>query len=152
MQYSTLREDLAYMAGIVDGEGTIGLAINPKTGTLKPYLQVANASEDLLRWVTERYGGFLVEATRKTGVHANNPRRYWLWRVYSQQAADVVALIRPFLVVKCRQAWLLLEAWETRNPQFNYGPKVVPPETRALREGFMYAMHTLNAGRGRRGS
>jgi hypothetical protein len=51
--------ELAYAAGIFDGEGCLSLAHRGKRGSgyITPSLQVGNTNEPLLRWLQECFGG-----------------------------------------------------------------------------------------------
>lgn len=93
---------LAYMAGIVDGEGNIGVRSNGKY--INPILQVTNTRKELLDWIEERFGGC---------VYANKERRpgrklLWSWQVWGRSAQALLSLLLPFLVLKGEHAQLAI--------------------------------------------
>lgn len=102
----------AYLAGIIDGEGCIG--IGRRRGATKggskplyitPTLQVKNTRKELLEWLVERYGGGIYESIDK-----RNDRRkpIWGWVVAGQRALRAIKDARPYLLLKTEQADLLL--------------------------------------------
>lgn len=105
--------DWAYLAGIIDGEGCLGVYTRRKRNrpgdalrvTYRPRLQVANTSEALMRWLEVRFGGVVREVPRK---------KHWK-RCFTWNSTDV-AVIRsiaanclPYLVIKAEQARLVLD-------------------------------------------
>lgn len=95
-------EEIAYLAGIVDGEGTIGIYKQGPPGTRHYDLKliVTNSSFPLIRWVQTRIGGAVVfRPAAKVGW-----RDMWHVVVVQRRAAEVIRLCRPFLIVKTPQA------------------------------------------------
>lgn len=104
------NETAAYVAGIVDGEGYIGVVKREMTGSMRStryagVLVVGNTSRRLIEAlvaafdigsVTYRRGG-----ERKKGC--------FLWAIQSRNARDVLVRVRPYLVVKRAQADLVVE-------------------------------------------
>jgi hypothetical protein len=88
--------DLAYLAGIIDGEGTIRAFV--AGGRNRVLVQVANTSEDLIHWL-EQFGG-------KSYWDSCNPKRRRhkpcaAWRV--TRALDcfrLLSALRPYLRIK----------------------------------------------------
>ena len=95
------ESELAYFAGIVDGEGCIG--INLKKGTRNGYritFQVTNNSKGLIDWVCERFGG------KVRLVHHATYAVEW----FSQgEVYDILTAIRRFLIVKQKEADIMLD-------------------------------------------
>lgn len=85
--------DKAYIAGIVDGEGTIGFS--KSDGVFDPRLSVANSRPELLQWVRDKIGyGFI-------------SRKQYYCNDYA--AKPVLEAIKPYLILKRRHADLVLE-------------------------------------------
>jgi hypothetical protein len=61
----------AYLAGIVDGEGTVTLMKHHQNETPTPYVSVANNSLKLLEWIKARVGGVIV-SKKKSKPHYSN--------------------------------------------------------------------------------
>jgi hypothetical protein len=100
--------ELAYLAGIVDGEGTITIARRQRF--FRPAMTVANTSMLLVDWFRER--GF----TSHRAVN-NKGRPFWRlgWGGYS--LGEALKPLLPFLVIKRRHAELLIEFCEIRAQQ-----------------------------------
>lgn len=104
--------ELAYLGGIVDGEGTITVQMRKRYA--RPYVTISNTSFLLRDWLQER--GF-------TPQMALNSNKRWYWRItWSGYAVDTLLLaLRPYLVIKARHADLLLEFISIRRRQSKHG-------------------------------
>lgn len=96
--------EAAYLAGIIDGEGSIILYKRGKGAALR--LSVANTNPELIRWCVSMAG--VGNVVRK---ESDNPRHKssYLWLVNSQAAASVLEQIVVYLVIKVRQAEIAIE-------------------------------------------
>ena len=111
--------EMAYVAGIVDGEGTITVQMR---GTYsRPDVTISNTSFLLRDWFTMR--GF-------TAHMALNSVGRWYWRIsWGGYAVDtLLTAMRPYLVIKARHADLLSEFIILRRAQ----SKREPPTARML--------------------
>ena len=99
---------LAYAAGIVDGEGSI--FVHWPSGSCQSIaLTVATLSYDLAEWLHRHFGGRIGVVNRKGFNKVGEPLRpVHRWRVNGVDAERVIELIRPFLVIKQKQAALAL--------------------------------------------
>ena len=100
--------DLAYTAGIMDGEGSIGIAKHKskscRTGyAFELYVQVTSSDEWLCQWLKLGYGGSLSGSTNNAG----NPM--WHWIIASHKAGEFLKLVYPFLKLKHPQAELAIK-------------------------------------------
>jgi len=94
-------EELAYLAGVIDGEGHV-MARRVKPGRVDFGLVLCMADIPILEWVHERFGGSYSGAwiNEKT---KSRPRKMW----HLSRAADLAFLIpqlAPYLVLKRREA------------------------------------------------
>src|SRR5580693_120924 len=109
-----IREtEWAYLAGIVDGEGTINI-----TGRRYPCirLKVGNTSYLLLDWLHSLFGGNIHPMrTRSKTKH----KQAWIWVVNALQCAQVLEGCLPYLICKEKQAKLVLEYQKTKRYQFS---------------------------------
>lgn len=100
-----------YIAGFVDGEGTIGMskyvAVNGKIG-LATHLTIANTNREVLEWLKSKtrlkreFRTYRSHKINRKSVHAININRM----------GDVLAFltaILPYLIVKKKQAELMVE-------------------------------------------
>lgn len=99
--YEAVHTDstLGYLAGLIDGEGTIGVYPNGKTDRVT--IQVSMTAEDVLKWCAENFGGTVNGPYRQ---HENRTSMYTWKRAARQDVADLIAKIRPLLKLKASQA------------------------------------------------
>lgn len=102
----TEQIDLAYLAGIIDGEGSINISCNPKHGrnyySLK--LDITNTSDALMQWLEDKFRGHIgtsyARSQNRTNLHS--------WIVSGKQAQYLLYKVLPYLVIKTEQALLAL--------------------------------------------
>ncbi len=104
---------LAYLAGIIDGEGTVTIARwKPPVAKLFPYdfyqrVIVSNTSEELLVWIQQNF------TIGKASYQRRPPPRTGTKPVYrisfdSRHVKHLLRAILPYLIIKRRNAELLL--------------------------------------------
>lgn len=99
------EEDEGYLAGIVDGEGTITFARTRKQ--IQVRLIIPNTHLPLLAWILEATGVGSVH-TRTRG----KSKPLGAWTVFEGTAVTVLRQIEPYLLIKGPQARLAIEAFE----------------------------------------
>jgi hypothetical protein len=104
------QRTLAYVAGIVDGEGCIAIRRCKASGSRKTpahsaIVTVGNTSRKLIEYLVGLYGFGTVTYRAPT----KERRGSYLWTVESKKARTVIAPLRDFLVIKREQAALLIE-------------------------------------------
>lgn len=108
----------AYIAGIIDGEGHIGIHIrsskNGRTAWL-PVVRVSSSSEELIQWLTEHAGMGHVNRLNSGMI---------FWTPDRQGQVDLLEQVLPYLVIKKRQAEILLEYYRDRPLYVSKGVKV----------------------------
>jgi len=89
------KEKLAYLAGLIDGEGTITLLPTyPDRGIYATYLIVSNSDENLMNWLVKNFGGVIKELkSRKEG---SKPVFNWILR--TKKAAELIEKCYPYLI------------------------------------------------------
>ena len=95
--------DIAYLAGIIDGEGsiTISRAKDKKSSRKIQHLlklSVGNNSLFLLGWIKEKFGG---------NIHSNGGgenARCFRWCVGCKEAVPILKQVYPHLKIKNKQA------------------------------------------------
>jgi hypothetical protein len=113
-------EQIAYLAGVMDSDGCISISKAIKTSRLSNRMvnpryvlriTITNTSMDLMDWLSENFGGGRVSKQRVKAIH--KPTFDWLYD--NGKAIYILELVRPYLVVKRRQADLGIEfikGWE----------------------------------------
>lgn len=124
-----MSETLAYIAGIIDGEGYIGVHVRlTSKGNLefRPRVAVAMTERQAIDLIRGTLGG------RPFVEHKNRKRPLAGLRWSCQQAAEVCRMLLPWLKVKKNQARLLMRLAELRKVNRNCGRLII--ENRAEQE------------------
>ena len=88
----------AYLAGLIDGEGSIIATKRNNKGRHTWRLQVANTQLSLLEWCIEATGvGTIVTSQRRASE--KHQLGSW-WQCYSWNAYDVLRQIAPYMIIK----------------------------------------------------
>jgi len=117
-------EDLAYLAGFIDGEGCIGIHHRGKAKGRKPTVRVSitNTNKDILIWCQNFIG---LGGTLK--VHDKNRNSNWktAYRLEydCKKAEALLKMIVPYLRVKKEQALLAIEYRKYTIPNGRYRPE-----------------------------
>ena len=111
----TNSEELAYLAGFFDGEGSIGvyesMVKNRPSATTRSLVQalrigVAGTHRESIARLQRRWGGTMVPENRRTLLP--NHKLTWYWTVTGSRAKTVLEQLLPYLSVKREQAALAL--------------------------------------------
>ena len=135
----------AYLAGIIDGEGSIMLIHHhpkPSNGTRYEYwvvrVSVANTDQRLIDWLLARFpmSGYSIGRNNR-----ETQRDTLQWRVDNRKVVPVLDAAFPFLVLKRRQAEIAYEYMTTHR---YVGRKGHTPETVKHRRRLATEMRALN--------
>lgn len=143
---------LAYLAGIIDGEGSIyigNFSCNPKNGT--PYYQtnmeVTNTDKALIDWLIENIGGRMNAYTAKQ-TPKNSRRAVYRWIVSGELLTQLCHLLLPYLIIKKRQCEIMIKMRETfERPVAAKGSQGVTPledDTLTLRKKYFDEIRSLH--------
>ena len=101
--------NLAYVAGLLDGEGCINFT---KCRDLKiPRVSITNTNLDILEDLKKQFGGHIQKATR---VDASwKPAFHWV--ISNSACARFLEQIEKWVRIKQEQVWLVL-AWDAIRP------------------------------------
>lgn len=95
----------AYLAGLIDGEGSIQARYRPgQHGGYDYSLTIANTDEAMIRWVEQRWGGRVYTYAPRSPRH----RQQWTWRVHSNATVSALEDALPYLVTKREHAEVVL--------------------------------------------
>lgn len=109
--YETLSAaELGYIAGIIDGEGTISVVKKSHRDACTIHLSVTNTKRELLEWLLARLAGHISNSKSGSEKWADK----YCWLTSATHAASIIRCIRPYLVIKAGQADLALEFMEHR--------------------------------------
>lgn len=100
----------AYMAGIIDGEGSISIVSSAKHKPYIPKITVSNTNYEMIDLFEKEFGGKV--RRRSWSSNQKNINENWKdayeWTLIHQKAAKVIECLYPFLRIKKTQAILLL--------------------------------------------
>jgi hypothetical protein len=140
--------ELAYVAGLIDGEGTIGFGRKAKEdiATYALRLRIGMSDENAIRWL-QRTSGFGSVTSRDLAKRRR--QTHWVWSVFSNQAANVLREALPYLLVKKQQAEIAILFQKTKGqPLIRIrGVLRVAPEILELRRYYMEEISNRNSQR-----
>lgn len=145
--------DLSYAAGIIDGEGTIGITeLRPnirrrpngtrerKSAQHRIYVAVSMTDAAVPMWLHATFGGNIQSVSARQPHHKPSVR----WSMSSKRAADFCRLVGPHMKVKKLQADLAIRFYDERLTKAFQGSAGVPGDELARRRMFVAEIKTLN--------
>jgi hypothetical protein len=136
-------EELAYLAGILDGEGSVSIAcIRPKKGRayFQPRVFVTNTGLDLIIWLEEHFGA----STTETQSPIANRRLLYVAKWTGDKALTLLTVVLPYLIVKRERAALVLEAWSVKPSYVGCGHPL-PDNIWQLRQDAYQELRAMNS-------
>ncbi len=105
--------NISYLAGIIDGEGCIGIEhLSPRKNRIKDYyvcrLTVINTSKKLMDRLVKTFKGQYDVRKKIEGR-----KLCYRWHVFGTDLEDAINKLLPYLFLKDKQAELLLEYRKT---------------------------------------
>ena len=131
--------DKAYLAGIIDGEGTIG--INKSSRWYQFRIMVYNDNVELMDWIQLRCGGKISSRDR----HGRGVLSYE-WKLYGISAIQLVSYLIPYIVIKKDQADVAQQWFKTMSGGINPSVRLTDTE-KEERMRLYYLMKSYNKGR-----
>ena len=108
--------EIAYAAGIIDGEGTITLGREKATSPYRHLIvSVSSTTIDILRFLQTHYSGSI--STHKT--YAEHHLQSWSWKVQNRGALKLCSEVLPYLLEpeKKRRALLCVSRYLQVTPR-----------------------------------
>ena len=143
MRYLSETE-AAYIAGIIDGEGTLTIRkkkpaakVSHRLPSYSVTFSVSNTATLLIHWLQNKCGGSVHHYENR----CKNCRPYARWDLHTRQATELLHQVTPYLLIKHEQACLAMEFLD-HCPRGRENPRSV--HRIALEEGFWLAMRWLN--------
>lgn len=113
-QMKISKEELAYTAGIIDGEGCIKIykidakTINRPNNRYVLQVQVCMVTKPIVKWLKKKFGGYLYLDKINTYKHPNwQDRQRWL--LQNWHCREFLELIFPYVKIKQKQIKLALK-------------------------------------------
>ncbi len=135
------RDQIVYLAGIMDGEGTFHIGHHNKNSrSLTSRLYVVNTDVRLINWLHENFGGLIYTRTSIKNPHW---KKKFEWVVNVSQIIPITEAILPFLIVKKEQAELMIKFRKTFDQSKPNG-KRISDEILSIRLDCLSEMRKLN--------
>jgi len=105
----------AYVAGIIDGEGTITLSRQRANEFRCPVVSVSSTTYEIMDYLKTHYGGFIV----KHKTYKDHHKQSWSWKVERTAAFKILADIQHYLLVpeKRHRCALILNTYKSVTPR-----------------------------------
>lgn len=138
------REKLAYLAGIIDGEGSIMLwksDIDPKRrGQFNLRINVTSTDKCLIDWIFENFGGHRYECNSPSRQCQPKWKKQYIWTVPRPNILQFLIDIYPFLVIKKERCEIAIKFRKT----FEKRERNLSKETFDIRFNLYQQMKHLN--------
>jgi hypothetical protein len=112
------KEEKAYIAGFMDGEGSIGLYEKRREGHIygfAPRITVSNTNSDVVRWLFDLFGGSLCHVDRSQDAGKEKWRGVWQWQLEHNHTINIfLQMIQPWLRNKQEECLLMLQYCQGR--------------------------------------
>jgi hypothetical protein len=102
------RVELAYIAGIIDGEGSI-CSSQPRSNRAPLSIVVCMIHRPTIEWLHEKCGG----GCWRTRTNQANARQSWVWLLKGARSTSLLQRLLPFLRTKRDEAGVALELGRT---------------------------------------
>ena len=107
--------DAAYLAGFIDGEGTITLSRKHRNENRQLAITISNTERQILEFCLKAIGAGKITNKRTTKSHHTPSFTY---AIYNRQALTLLEQIEPYLrSYKVKRAKLILENYITLTPR-----------------------------------
>lgn len=108
------ESNLGYLAGIIDGEGTVTLIRKHRNEMPSPEITIATTSSELLSWLATHVGcGHVRKKIRRSASH----RQAFTWCVRGNKALDLLMLIKERLHIKKPHADIICSQYKKLTPR-----------------------------------
>ena len=139
-------EQIAYLAGIIDGEGCfyIGRVKQGKYGNgfqWHAFLKITNCDQELIIWLEQTFGGSKDSRYRWTSKKKFT-RPVYNWQASGPMLDYILHFVQPFLIIKSYQC-AVMKVYRTTCK--NIGSKRLPEEISLKRTVHMVEMRRANS-------
>lgn len=104
----------AYLAGIIDGEGTVTLARKHRNELHSPEVSVANTNQRLIVWLKNKTGSGTICLKQKRSI---KHRTAYTWKIRGDKAIALLKEISRWLIIKKPHADLILRDYKKLTPR-----------------------------------
>lgn len=106
---------IGYIAGIIDGEGSICLTRNAPNEHRSPVLSVSSTTKEMLDYLKENLGGSISTVKKDKESYKDA----WHWKIKGNKAIEILKVIEPYLLVpeKRKRAKLIIDEYKSVTPR-----------------------------------
>ena len=121
------KEQWAYLAGIIDGEGTITILKHDQykrnTFVYKPRIIVGNTDYNLIMWLLNNFDGTIL----KNKIRYHQRKQHYMWRIFKRSDIyEIMINIQSYLIIKKEHCNIMLQFIKERESKCirkdYYGP------------------------------
>lgn len=123
----TTELDLAYIAGLMDGEAYIGIKKSRaykcqgrQTPSYQSRIQIRMVDEPAIRFLSETLGGWYY----KEKPHSGNGRLLYCYQATDRKAESILRSLLPYLKVKLRNAETVIELRDLQSNSGSHRTKI----------------------------
>ena len=132
------KTDLAWAAGIIDGEGSVMLIKHHKNENPCPVVSVTNTSMELLEKMRDMFGGTIRIQKKYNPIHT----QAYIWSIKHQRAYGCIKLLAPMIVIpkKNKRSKLIINDFpkvSKRNGRYS-------PEEKQAFSDFVFAFKAIS--------
>jgi hypothetical protein len=99
------EQDLAYLAGYLDGEGCLWASCTNDGKSCRVGITVANTHRPTIEWLQKTFGGKIGKSRAPRKI---NHRTCHVWVINSQEAIELCSWVVPYLREKAEQGIVLM--------------------------------------------
>jgi hypothetical protein len=138
---SRTREEAAWLAGFLDGEGYIGISRRPRSdsGPYQPKVQITSTNREVLERIKDWVGGGYLQAVPRK---YEDPRKdLFVFTAAYRKGLDLICRVRPYVRLKTQQVDLFLQWY---NDAASPPGQRLPEDKRHIQDHLYYRMRELN--------
>lgn len=107
--------DKGYIAGIIDGEGSICLTKHHQNEFRSPEIEVTSTTYEILQFLKDKVGGTISKKTQNHEIWKDS----WVWKVRVNAALELLEQIQDYLLIpqKRNRAKLLTSEYKKVTPR-----------------------------------
>jgi hypothetical protein len=107
--------DQAYLAGFIDGEGTITLSRRQRNGNRQLAITISNNERGILEWIRNLTGVGTIISKK---IYSKKHNQSYTYHILNRQALSLIKQITPYLRgYKKKRAKLVLEKYLSVTPR-----------------------------------
>ena len=135
------KQDIIYLAGIIDGEGSFYIGQDAKRErNFNSRIVIVNTDIKLIDWLHKTFGGLVY--SRKSIKHPTWKRKYE-WIINKSEILNISKAMLPYLIIKKEHAIVMIKFRKTFNKKRGRGIPV-DDKTHQLRCTLMKELSKLN--------